>query len=91
MSWARELGAASLDFLKEGARLTPKRRARVPRRDLGDPRKPASESGSYPMPDKAHARAAVGLVEMHHPGSALAARVRAKAHALYPDVGEGGD
>ena len=38
----------------------------IPRRNRGIPSK--SGTGSYPMPDKAHARSALGFWKMHHPG-----------------------
>lgn len=38
----------------------------VPRRNRGIPGK--SGTGSYPMPDAAHARSALGFWKMHHPG-----------------------
>lgn len=40
-------------------------------------------TGSYPMPDQAHARAAVGFAAMHHgKNSAFTKRIRAKAKSL---------
>lgn len=51
----------------------------VPKSHRGVPGK--SGTGSYPMEDEEHARAAVGLAGMHH-GPAFAAKIRAKAHKL---------
>jgi hypothetical protein len=51
----------------------------VPKSERGVPGK--SGTGSYPMPDAAHAAAAVGLAAMHH-GPAFAAKIRAKASKL---------
>jgi hypothetical protein len=51
----------------------------VPKSKRGVPGK--SGTGSYPMPNEAHARAAVGFAAMHH-GPAFAAKIRAKAHKL---------
>ena len=51
----------------------------VPKAQRGVPGK--SGTGSYPLPDAAHARAAVGFAAMHH-GPAFAAKIRAKAHKL---------
>ena len=51
----------------------------VPKSQRGIPGK--SGTGSYPMPDKRHAVAAIGLAGMHH-GPALAAKMRAKAKGL---------
>ena len=47
-----------------------------------------AESGSYPIPDREHARAALGLVGMHGSPSEKY-EVRAKVHAAYPDMGGG--
>ena len=52
---------------------------RVPKSERGVPGK--SGTGSYPMPDAAHARAAIGFAAMHH-GPAFAAKIRAKARKL---------
>lgn len=53
----------------------------VPKSERGVPGK--SGTGSYPMPDAAHARAAVGLAAMHHgKNSAFTRRIKAKAHKL---------
>lgn len=38
----------------------------VPKSQRGIPGK--SGTGSYPMPDAAHARSALGFWKMHHPG-----------------------
>ena len=51
----------------------------VPKSERGVPGK--TGTGSYPMPNEAHARAAVGFAAMHH-GPAFAAKIRAKAHKL---------
>jgi hypothetical protein len=57
----------------------------VPKSERGVPGK--SGTGSYPMPDAAHARAAIGFAAMHH-GAAFAAKIRAKAHKLGYGGGE---
>jgi hypothetical protein len=51
----------------------------VPKSQRGVPGK--SGTGSYPMPDAAHAKAAVGLAAMHH-GPAFASKIRRKARNL---------
>jgi hypothetical protein len=61
------------------ARLTESAKKAVPKSERGVPGK--SGTGSYPMPDKKHAAAAVGFAAMHH-GPAFAAKIRAKAHKL---------
>jgi len=43
--------------------------------------------GSYPIEDKAHARNALARVSQHG-SSAEKAKVRAKVHAKYPDIGQ---
>jgi hypothetical protein len=48
------------------ARLSEMEKKAVPRRRRGIPGK--SGTGSYPMPDAAHARSALGFWKMHHPG-----------------------
>lgn len=47
-------------------------------------------SGSYPVPDASHARAALSMVSRF--GSpAEKAKVRAKVHSKYPDIGSKAD
>lgn len=63
------------------ARMSESEKRHVPKSERGVPGK--SGTGSYPMPDAAHARAAVGLAAMHHgKNSAFTKRIRAKAHKL---------
>lgn len=61
------------------AHLTEAAKRAVPKSERGVPGK--SGTGSYPMPDAAHAKAAVGLAAMHH-GPAFASKIRAKAKKL---------
>lgn len=58
------------------ARLTTKQRKAVPKSDFGVPSK-APGPGSYPMPDKAHARAAKSLA--HNASPAERERIDAMA------------
>ena len=44
-------------------------------------------SGSYPIPDASHARNALARVSQHGT-AAEKAKVRAKVHAKYPDIGK---
>ncbi len=61
--------------------LTETAKKRVPKGKRGVPGK--SGTGSYPMPDKKHARAAVGLAAMHHgKNSAFTKKIRTKAKSL---------
>jgi hypothetical protein len=63
------------------ARMSEAAKRRVPKSERGVPGK--SGTGSYPMPDKAHARAAVGLAAMHHgANSAFTRKIKAKASKL---------
>jgi hypothetical protein len=61
------------------AKLTSAQRKRIPKSEFAVPSK-APGSGSYPMPDKKHAKVAIGLAEMH--GGPVSA-VRAKAKNLF--------
>ena len=63
------------------ARLSEAAKKRVPKSERGIPSK--SGTGSYPMPDRAHERAALGLAAMHHgKNSSTYKKVRAKAAKL---------
>lgn len=54
---------------------------RVPKSKRGVPSK--SGTGSYPMEDAEHAKAAVGLAAMHHgKNSSFTKKIRAKAKSL---------
>ncbi len=63
------------------ARLKAKTRNELPDSDFAGPGR------SYPVEDKKHARIALGLVGMHGT-SALKARIRAKVHRKFPDIGK---
>lgn len=65
------------------ARLTAAARRQIPRSKFGVPSK-APQSGSYPMNDKEHAV----LAEGRSKGKPVHARIVAKAHRLYPDLGK---
>jgi hypothetical protein len=61
--------------------LTEAAKKSVPKSKRGVPGK--SGTGSYPMPDAEHARAAVGLAAMHHgKDSSFTKKIRAKAKSL---------
>lgn len=63
------------------ARLSESAKRRVPKSRRGIPGK--SGTGSYPMPDAQHARAAMGFAAMHHgKNSSTYRRVAARAHNL---------
>jgi hypothetical protein len=68
--------------------LTEAAKKKVPKARLGNPAKKGT--GSYPMPDAEHAKAAVGLAAMHHgKNSAFTKKIRAKAKSLGYLKGEG--
>lgn len=61
------------------ARMSEAAKRAVPKSERGVPSK--SGTGSYPMTDAAHAKAAIGLAAMHH-GPAFEAKIKAKARKL---------
>lgn len=65
--------------VKQANELTTTERAHLPKKDFARPGRGKTKPGSYPMPNKAHARAAIGFCHMHHsPG--YCSDVDAKAH-----------
>lgn len=62
------------------AKLTTAARKKLPASDF------AGGKGHYPIEDKAHARNALSRVSQFGSPS-LKAKVRAKVHAKYPDIG----
>jgi hypothetical protein len=61
--------------------LSERAKKKVPKGERGVPGK--SGTGSYPMPDKKHAAAAVGFAAMHHgKNSEFTKKIRAKAKSL---------
>lgn len=63
------------------AKLTTAARKKISSKNFAGPDR------SYPIEDKSHARNALARVSQHG-SSALKARVRAKVHAKYPDIGK---
>ena len=63
-------------------KLTAAARRRIPKGDFAVPGK-APGSGSYPIPDASHARNALARAS----GKPVAAAVRAKVHAKFPNIG----
>jgi hypothetical protein len=65
-------------------------RAKMPKKEFAIPAKKTAENpagrGGYPIGDKAHARNALARVSQFG-NSAEKAKVRAKVHAKYPDIG----
>jgi hypothetical protein len=74
------------------AKLTTKARKALPSSSFALPGKgegPSGKgSGSYPIPDASHARNALSRVAQHG-SSAQKAKVRAKVHAKFPNIGKG--
>jgi hypothetical protein len=69
------------------AKLSTAQRKRIPKSSFAIPSKKPG-SGSYPIPDKSHARNALARVAQHGSPSEKA-RVRAKVHAKFPGIGKG--
>jgi hypothetical protein len=73
------------------AKLTTAARKKLPSKSFALPGKGTGAGGkgpgSYPIPDKTHARNALARVAQHG-SSSEKARVRAKVHAKYPDIGK---
>lgn len=71
--------------------LSSSQRKKLPASDFALPGKGEGSSGtgagSYPIPDASHARNALARVSQHG-SSAEKAKVRAKVHAKYPDIGQ---
>lgn len=75
-------------ILKYAAALSADAREKLPSGDFVRPRKGKAESGSYPIPDRAHARAALGFAAMHHgKDSAIYRAVKAKVDAKFGKSG----
>jgi len=70
------------------AKLTSEDRQSLPKKDFALPGKGEGKkgagSGSYPIPDKSHARNALA----RSAGKPVAATVRAKVKAKFPDIGK---
>ena len=60
-------------------------RKKLPAKSFAIPGK-RPESGSYPIPDASHARNALARVSQHG-SSSEKARVRAKVHGKFPNIG----
>jgi hypothetical protein len=81
---------AKKGWMKKG-HLTAHARQSMPKSDFALPGKgegpKGAGAGSYPIPDKAHARNALARVSQHG-SSEEKAKVRAKVHSKYPDIGK---
>lgn len=71
------------------AKLTAAARKNIPKSEMAVPSKGKAKSkggavsGSYPIPDRSHARNALARAS----GKPVESQVRAKVHAKYPDLG----
>lgn len=71
--------------------IDPEERVEIPKKDFAQPKKidPTTETkGKYPIPDRQHAKSALGFAKMHGDSAAYAA-VRKKVKAKYPDMLDG--
>ena len=79
---------------KTAFEIEPEDRTGIPKKDFAQPGKEeAGHRGKYPIPDRQHARTALGFAKMHHDAGALAA-VKKKIHQKFPDMdveGRGGE
>lgn len=65
------------------AKLTAAQRKRIPKKDFAVPSK-APGSGSFPIPDAAHARDALARAS----GKSVEKKVRAAVHRKFPGIGK---
>ena len=71
-----------------GGPISTEERADIPKKDFAQPEKenPSTETkGKYPIPDRQHAKSALGFAKMHGDAKAYAA-VRKKVEQKYPDM-----
>lgn len=81
-----KLSAFADELTKIAAELSKERRAELPKKDFAQPNKTEEgQKGKYPIPDRKHAKIALGLSAMHHDTGAQAA-VKRKVRAKYPDM-----
>lgn len=74
------------EFGKIATELTPEARDKLPGKDFAvKPSKSNTGKEAYPIPDRQHARSALGFAKMHGDSADLAS-VRKKIEAKYPDM-----
>lgn len=74
------------ELAKIAGDLTKNEREDLPKKDFAQPDKEEDGmKGKYPIPDEAHARAALGFAKMHHNAAAYAA-IRKKVEKKFPDM-----
>lgn len=79
----------SIGFDKVARELTEAAKDKLPAKDFAvKPSKSNTGEEAYPIPDRQHARSALGFAKMHHDAADLAA-VKKKIEAKYPDMLKG--
>lgn len=82
---------AKRGWKSRGDKLNMAERERLPSKDFALPGhgegREGKGSGSYPIPDSAHARAALSRAAQHASPSEQA-EIRRKVHAKFPDIGK---
>ncbi len=77
---------SDLNIEKKAYQIEPSDRTSISKEDFAQPHKQeAGHEGKYPIPDRQHARSALGFAKMHHDASALSA-VKKKVEEKYPDM-----
>lgn len=69
------------------AKLTYKKREKMPKKEFALPSKRQRGKGGYPIPDKAHARNALARASQFA-SPEEAAEIRAKVRAKFPSIGK---
>lgn len=83
---ARKQAREAARMEKRSYEIKPSDRPDIPKKDFAQPKKEeAGHKGKYPIPDRQHAKSALGFAKMHGDSEAYAA-VRAKVKAKYPDM-----
>jgi len=86
-----EAAKSRADKRARGGKLTAKARQHLPKSSFALPGKgtgpKGAGAGSYPIPDKSHARNALARVSQHG-SSEEKARVRAAVHRKFPSIGQ---
>lgn len=82
----KNASASPFSFMKMAYEIKPADRPSIPKKDFAQPGKEeAGHKGKYPIPDRQHAKSALGFAKMHGDSAAYAA-VRAKIKSKFPDM-----
>ena len=74
------------ELAKIAFEIKPEERTAIPKKDFAQPNKEEEgHKGKYPIPDKQHAKSALGFAKMHHDRAAYEA-VKKKVHDKFPDM-----